>query len=112
MEPARPFLPGVILNAGLGLIGLAMTLFVGGAGLMFSPGITGEWVAHVVACAVVLVAMPVVGLVGSLQGGRALSFLTAAVCLLGLVVAAGLYVGLFASPFAAQPVSVEAPDPG
>ena len=112
-ESSRPFLVGAVLNGGLALLGLCVTLFVIGGSLMFSgPGLSGEVVLLGVGAFTLLIVLPVVGLVTSLQGRwPALSLMTAAVAVLGLVGAGVLTGGIdlgAASPFASEPAPLDA----
>jgi len=116
-ERQKPFLVGAILNAGIGLLGVCVTLFIVGAGLMFSnQGMTLELALVGGGSALFLIVLPVVGFVVSLQNRlRWLAVMTAVLGLLALLGAAVLTGGVSpgsASPFATEPVRVEeAPAP-
>lgn len=113
-ERPRPFLVGAILNAGLALLGTCVTLFVVGSGLMFSnQGMTLELALLGGGAALFLVVLPVVGFVVSLKNRlKPLALVTAGLGVLALLGAAVLTGGVSlgaASPFATEPVPVEAP---
>jgi hypothetical protein len=113
-ERPRPFLVGAILNAGLALLGTCVTLFLVGSGLMFSnQGMTLELALLGGGAALLLVVLPVVGFILSLRNRfKPVALLTASLGLLALLAAAvftgGISLGA-ASPFATEPVPVEAP---